>query len=248
MIRIEPVDSGQKVQITGPEGFGKWYLRLPETMMLDGPSYDVSIVGCELGSDGSLTVSGRCPSQDCDAVYRTSFEILYRPCGERIDIAVTVTNSGTAKWTSGGEVMACLQPTESNEEFADRDGSHTHVLYEGDFRRISQFPDLEGEEFVPGAMFSYRVQGEEMHPDRAQNHQHMQVLDSGVIMRTSHDGTRIVAFYWDRVHRVSGNGAISCIHSNPRITDLPPDQTETRRGSIYFVSPWRRIKRDFALQ
>ena len=248
MVAVTPLDDGQKVEITGPEGFGRWYLRLPEMVMLDGPSYDVSIVGCELGSDGSVTVSGRCPSQDCDAIYRTTFEILYRPYAEWIDITMTVTNSGTAKWTSGGEVMACLQPTESNKQFADRDGSHTHVRYKGDFRRISQFPDLEGEEFVPGEMFSYRVQGEEMHSSRAQNHQHMQVLDSGVIMRTSHDGIRTVAFYWDRVHRVSGNSAISCIHSNPRVTELRPGQCETRSGRIYFLSPWNRIKHDFAIE
>ncbi len=248
MIRIEPVDTGQKVKISGPEGFGRWYLRLPEVIMLDGPSYDVSIERYEPNSDGTVGVSGRCPAHDSDALYCATFAILYRPCAERIDITVTVTNQGPAKWTAGGEVMACLQPAENNKEFADPDGGYTHVLYNGEFRRISQFPDLQGKAFVPGEMFSYRVQGEEMHPDRARKHQHMQVLDSGVIMRTSHDGTRIIAFYWDRVHRVSGNSAISCIHSNPRITDLSPNQTETRRGSIYFISPWNQIKRDFAMR
>ena len=98
---------------------------------------------------------------------------------------------------------------------------------------------------------SFMVHNEKMAPSLRAHHDKRVILDDGLLIRRLPDKKRIIAFGWDRVHRVSMHYTYSCMHSNARITDLKPGQTETRRGKIYLVGGSvedvaKRYRKEFA--
>ena len=145
--------------------------------------------------------------------------------------------------------MACLRPLDS-PDLAGEVGKRTLVFYEGKLESVAGIGDHLGRRVGPTTTVSCPVHGEQMAPHQVQYHSKSWTLDDGVILRHSPDKTRLVAFAWDRVHRVSMNFTHSCMHSNPRVTDLEPGASCRRTGRIYFLTAsaeefWDRYAKDF---
>jgi len=243
-IQVKADGDGSAVTITAPEGFGRWFLHFPETMLLEGPVQGKAKMTRRDGADGTIVLEGR---MEGDLAH--SIRITYKPGVDTIDLTLEVTNLSKRKWGYGGEAMACLRPLES-PDLVGEVGKRTLVFYQGKLRDVATIGQELGRPVGPTTTVSHPVRGEQMAPKQVQYHQGSPPLDDGVIVRRSPDGKRLVAFAWDRVHRVSMNFTHSCLHSNPRVTDLEPGAGCRRTGRIYFLSTgaeefWKRYRKDF---
>ena len=243
-ITVRPNGGGSSVTIGGPSGFGKWFLHFPENMLLDGPGRGKAKMTKSAGEDGTIVVEGK-----MDGEFAHAIRITHKPGTETIDLTLEVTNLSGTKWGFGGEAMACLRPLDSPTLVGDV-GKRTLVYHKGKLITVRDLGQQTGYSVGPTTTVSHPVRGEQMAPHQAQYHKGRVTLDDGVILRTSTDGKRLVAFAWDRVHRVSMNFTHSCMHSNPRVTALAPGERCRRVGRIYFLRCsvddfWRRYREDF---
>jgi len=242
-ITMTPGGDGSGVTIRVPRGFGAWYLHFPETMLLEGPAQGKAEM-TKTEKDGAIILSGKMEGE-----FAHSIQITYRPGEDVIDVGLEVSNLSQAKWPDGGEAMACLRPVES-PEFSEEDGRRTFVFFRGELRPVADVMTEFGKALGPTTTVSLMVKGERMAPFQAQRHDARMTMDDGLILRASVDNKRVAAFAWDRVHRVSMNFTYSCMHSNPRITDLAPGAKDVRRGRIYFLDGstedfLKRYRQDF---
>lgn len=222
---------GSAARISGPEGFGQWFLHFPETMLLEGPPQGkAEKMTKTVADDGTIVLEGR-----MEGPVAHSIRITYKPGRTTIDLTLEVKNLSEKAWRYGGEAMACLRPIK-NPAFDGDCGRRTLVEYQGKLQSIAAIAAGLNKEVGPGTTVSCPVQGEEMAPQQAQYHAGSWTLDCGPIVRVSKDGSRLVGVAWDRVHRVSMNFTHSCIHSNPRVTALEPGASCRRTGRIYFLA------------
>lgn len=228
-IRVQA--EGSAAVITGPEGFGEWYLHFPETMLLEGPPQGkAEKMTKTVADDGTISLEGKMEGPMAHWI-----RITYKPGRSTIDVTLEVKNLSGKAWRYGGEAMACLQPFKA-PGFEDDRGRRTLVEYQGKLQSIAAIAASLNREVGPTDTVSCPVQGEEMAPQQAQYHAGSWTLDCEPIARVSKDGSRLVGVAWDRVHRVSMNFTHSCIHSNPRVTALEPGASCRRTGRIYFLA------------
>ncbi len=243
-IEVRPGGDGSGVRITAPAGFGKWFLHFPETMLLEGPGRGKAKMSETVRDDGTIVLEGRMAGEFAHAI-----RITYKPGKEAIDLTLEVTNLSKNKWPFGGEAMACLRPLES-PDLVGEVGTRTLIFHGGKLQSVASIGEQLKRRIGPGTTVSCPVRGEEMAPYQAERHDKRWSVDDGVILRRSRDGARLVAFAWDRVHRVSMNFTHSCLHSNPRVTALAPGASCRRTGRIYFLTSsvedlWKRYREDF---
>lgn len=231
-ITATPYAHGEFVRLKGPRGFGPWQLHFPENMILDRtPGHGRAEMTWETAGDGTVVLNGRMAGEFAHAI-----EIVYRSGTDVIDLELAVTNHSEKKWKCGGEAMACLSPAESeNAEFSGSEGRRTFVAFQGRLQPVANVMERFGREITPTTTVSLMVSGEQMVPQCAAQHDPEIAAEERMILRQSRDGKRLVAFAWDRVHRISMNFTYSCIHSNPKITGLAPGEREVRCGKIYFL-------------
>ena len=228
-IVVRPRGNGTSVSIVAPPGFGTWHLTFPENMLLEGPGRGRTKATWQTEPDGAVAVRGK-----MDGDFAHSILIQYKPSADVIDLRLEVLNLSAKKWEYGGEAMACLRPIKS-PAFVGEVGKRTLVRFGGSFQTVAALGERFGRRVGTKTTVSCMVKGEDMAPYQAKRHDPRMTMDNGIILRHSPDGTKLVAFAWDRTHRVSMNFTYSCMHSNPRVTGLAPGEKVVRVGKIYFL-------------
>jgi hypothetical protein len=228
-IRVTPKGNGTSVTIHVPRGFGVWHLHFPENMLLDGPGRGKAAMTWQTQEDGTIVLSGK-----MDGEFAHSIRITYKPGKDIVDLGLEVVNLSGKKWAYGGEAMACLRPLKC-DEFMGSEGRRTFVSFDGKPASVADLAPKLKRTIGPKTTVSLMVKGEQMAPYQAERHNAHVIVDDGLIFRQLPDKNRIVAFAWDRVHRVSMNFTYSCMHSNPRVTELAPGEKVMRRGRAYFL-------------
>jgi hypothetical protein len=134
-------------------------------------------------------------------------------------MVLQVENVGDEPYLKGAVFDACLR-NNGAWKFADPAGERTLVRKGGSW--VSLF-DLFGDEAITRAR-SMPLDA----PDSA---------DEGIIVRVGQDGEHVVATAWDRVSGLASNlgPQISCIHSDPALGPLAPDESTTCRGRLWFA-------------
>lgn len=244
VIAVRPNGGGSSVTLDAPQGFGQWFIHFPENMLLEGPGRGKAKMSKTVRDDGTIVLAGTMAGE-----FAHDIRITYKPAKSTIYLTLEVTNRSKKRWDYGGEAMACLRPLKS-PGLEGETGARTMVYYQGKLVTVRALGEQTGYTVGPTTTVSHPVRGEKMAPHQAQYHKGRVPLDDGVILRRSPDGTRVVAFAWDRVHRVSMNFTHSCMHSNPRVTALAPGESCHRTGRIYFLECsvadfWPRYRKDF---
>jgi hypothetical protein len=243
-IVVRPEGDGSGVTITAPSGLGEWYLHFPETMLLEGPPQGKAKLTKTVAEDGTIMLAGRMEGE-----FAHDIRITYKPGKDSVDLTLEVTNRSKRAWRYGGEAMACLRPLKS-PDLMEQTGERTLVLCQGKPQSVAAIGKRLGMAIGPQTTVSCPVRGEDMAPYQLERHDKRWTVDAGVIGRPTTDNKRVVAFAWDRAHRVSMNFIYACMHANPRILPLAPGESCRRSGRIYFMTGgvedfWKRYGKDF---
>jgi hypothetical protein len=156
--------------------------------------------------------------------------------GVRIDTSVTNLDTHIIEDV---KYNACLQ-SKHVPFFRDTEGERVHVWTSEGWRPVASLPCRVGPK-------NYR----RMQNYFVKDHEPNELVDGfmgnwgfcptplakAFIARTSSESALAMGFMWDRAFycRTNMNDSHHCMHSQGQIDDLPPGQTRTRTGKIFFA-------------